>query len=95
MKCTAYVHVEQKKGLMIQCEKCFYWSHAKCLGIERTGVPNIFICLCCRDENSTGNNSIDNCDSKSANNSANGDNNTPSNNSSNNKSKQDTSEAKL
>ncbi|KAI9741766.1 MAG: hypothetical protein M1834_000152 [Cirrosporium novae-zelandiae] len=33
--------------LMIQCESCFKWLHAKCIGIDERNVPKVFVCIYC------------------------------------------------
>jgi len=34
-------------GLMIQCESCDNWLHAKCVGIDRKSLPPVYICAFC------------------------------------------------
>ncbi|KAL4956031.1 hypothetical protein BDW69DRAFT_182016 [Aspergillus filifer] len=33
--------------LMIQCESCSHWLHTKCVGLERSNLPSIYVCLFC------------------------------------------------
>lgn len=35
------------RGLMIQCEKCNYWLHVRCLGIRSTKLPEKYYCPRC------------------------------------------------
>ncbi|RDL40687.1 FYVE zinc finger [Venustampulla echinocandica] len=34
-------------GFMIQCESCDNWLHAECVGIDRRGLPPVYICAFC------------------------------------------------
>jgi len=34
-------------GFMIQCESCEKWLHAKCVGISRHRLPQVYICAFC------------------------------------------------
>ncbi|KAL2871791.1 PHD finger domain protein [Aspergillus lucknowensis] len=33
--------------LMIQCESCSHWLHTKCVGLERSNLPSIYVCVFC------------------------------------------------
>ncbi|KAL4934570.1 PHD finger domain protein [Aspergillus undulatus] len=33
--------------LMIQCESCSHWLHTKCVGLERSNLPSVYVCLFC------------------------------------------------
>ncbi|KAL1979824.1 hypothetical protein VTN96DRAFT_5084 [Rasamsonia emersonii] len=33
--------------LMIQCESCNHWLHTKCVGLERSNLPPVYICVYC------------------------------------------------
>lgn len=35
-------------GFTIQCEKCFVWQHAACLGIRKDRVPDEYFCDLCQ-----------------------------------------------
>jgi hypothetical protein len=37
-------------GLMIQCDSCNAWQHAKCLGIPQNQVPDVYYCEQCRPD---------------------------------------------
>jgi hypothetical protein len=34
-------------GFTIQCEKCFVWQHAVCVGIDSDNVPELYFCDQC------------------------------------------------
>ena len=36
------------EGLMIQCEACMSWQHARCIGITKANAPSEFYCQLCR-----------------------------------------------
>ncbi|KAL4809332.1 hypothetical protein BDV18DRAFT_131801 [Aspergillus unguis] len=33
--------------LMIQCESCSHWLHTKCVGLERSNLPSVYVCVFC------------------------------------------------
>ncbi|KKK20969.1 hypothetical protein P175DRAFT_0433709 [Aspergillus ochraceoroseus IBT 24754] len=33
--------------LMIQCESCSHWLHTKCVGLERSNLPSVYVCIFC------------------------------------------------
>ncbi|BDD57500.1 hypothetical protein MAP00_002858 [Monascus purpureus] len=33
--------------LMIQCESCSHWLHTKCVGLERSNLPSVYVCMFC------------------------------------------------
>ncbi|KAE8555157.1 hypothetical protein TMatcc_005254 [Talaromyces marneffei ATCC 18224] len=33
--------------LMIQCESCSHWLHTKCVGLDRSNLPPVYICVYC------------------------------------------------
>lgn len=39
---------EEDDGFTIQCESCFVWQHASCMGILRNSVPDVYLCDQCR-----------------------------------------------
>ncbi|KAG0196017.1 hypothetical protein BGX31_005660, partial [Mortierella sp. GBA43] len=34
-------------GYTIQCERCFVWQHAVCVGIDESNVPDKYLCEIC------------------------------------------------
>ncbi|CAK8675980.1 unnamed protein product [Clavelina lepadiformis] len=34
-------------GYMICCDKCSVWQHIDCMGIDRNGIPDIYLCEIC------------------------------------------------
>ncbi|KAJ5343768.1 zinc finger protein [Penicillium brevicompactum] len=33
--------------LMIQCESCTHWLHTRCVGLERSHLPSVYVCVFC------------------------------------------------
>jgi hypothetical protein len=45
-KCICdYLHDD---GFMICCDKCFVWQHVDCMGIDRTAIPDTYLCEQCK-----------------------------------------------
>lgn len=38
-------------GFTIQCEKCFTWQHAVCVGVTKNNIPVKYFCSICSDNN--------------------------------------------
>ncbi|KAE8147469.1 hypothetical protein BDV25DRAFT_160299 [Aspergillus avenaceus] len=41
--------------LMIQCESCSHWLHTKCVGLERSNLPSVYVCVFCAQTPSRSN----------------------------------------
>ncbi|KAH8699163.1 PHD finger domain protein [Talaromyces proteolyticus] len=39
--------MENGGHLMIQCESCNHWLHTKCVGLNRSNLPPVYICVYC------------------------------------------------
>ncbi|BCR86098.1 PHD finger domain protein [Aspergillus chevalieri] len=39
--------MENGGHLMIQCESCNHWLHTKCVGLERSHLPSVYVCMFC------------------------------------------------
>lgn len=39
---------EEDDGFTIQCDSCLIWQHARCVGIVRNNVPEVYLCEECR-----------------------------------------------
>lgn len=40
-----YLHDD---GFMICCDRCFVWQHVDCMGIDRTAIPDTYLCELCK-----------------------------------------------
>ncbi|CAG8428550.1 unnamed protein product [Penicillium salamii] len=39
--------LENGGHLMIQCESCTHWLHTRCVGLERSHLPSVYVCIFC------------------------------------------------